>query len=309
IELPLRRYWQHVSAWRSHTVTSMNSVSSRRSPSRPVHDRLVAMRSSVTAVPLGILRSSGSNVRRPIRNTLFKSGIAWFLSRPRIHRSLASGPQLFRSRKTGPTPPARAGNGMPRFCQSLDHKVNGCSLACKLKLRILPGIRREPAKPDKELARSLVAAAPARAFVHLVVASSSLFRLGVGRGGHGLIDELNFQLGMHLEDELSQDQVAKMAVSNDILELRAVGLEVSQKIRRLLVAADRVRQPALIPLATGHDLRIVLGQDVMHVLDAIVPGRRGLGAVEQKHPLVGVGWQDLVPPMFGLAIATEYWQL
>ena len=98
-------------AWRSHTVTSMNSVSSRRSPSRPVHDRLVAMRSSVTAVPLGILRSSGSNVRRPIRNTLFKSGIAWFLSRPRIHRSLASGPQLSRSRKTGPTLPARAGTG------------------------------------------------------------------------------------------------------------------------------------------------------------------------------------------------------
>ena len=52
---------------------------------------------------------------------------------------------------------------MPRFCQSLDHKVNGCSLDCKLKLRISPGIRREPAKPDKdkELARSLVAAAPA----------------------------------------------------------------------------------------------------------------------------------------------------
>src|SRR5208337_3971775 len=234
MELPLRRYWQHVSAWRSHTVTSMNSVSSRRSPSRPVHDRLEAMRSSVTAVPLGVLRSSGSNVRRPIRNTLFKSGIAWFLSRPRIHRSLASGPQLSRSRKTGPTPPARAGTGTRGFCQSLHVKVNGCSLACKLRLRILP------AKPDKELARSVVAAAPARALIHLVVVSRCLFGLGVGRGGHGLIDELNFQLGMDLEDELSQDQVAQMAVGHDVLELRAVGLEVSQQIRRLLVAGDRV---------------------------------------------------------------------
>jgi hypothetical protein len=57
------------------TVTPMNSVSSRRSPSRPGHVLVVASRNSVTAVPLGVRRSSGSNVSRPIKNTLFKSAI------------------------------------------------------------------------------------------------------------------------------------------------------------------------------------------------------------------------------------------
>src|SRR5271165_1059499 len=134
MELPLRRYWQHVSAWRSHTVTSINSVSSRRSPSRPDHDRLEAMRSSVTAVPLGVLRNSGSNVRRPIRNTLFKSGIAWFLSRPPIHQSPASAPQVSHSRKTQPDPPGSHREWEVGFGQSLHDMVNGCSLACKLLL-------------------------------------------------------------------------------------------------------------------------------------------------------------------------------
>ena len=53
----------------------MKSVSSRRSPSRPAQVRVVASRSSVTADPLGVRRSSGSNVRRPMRKTLFKSAI------------------------------------------------------------------------------------------------------------------------------------------------------------------------------------------------------------------------------------------
>lgn len=87
IELPLRKNWQQFSAWRSQTVTSMKSDSSRRSPSRPDHLRVVARRSSVTAIPLGVRRSSGSKVSQPMRNTLFKSAIASTLpSNPRQHR-------------------------------------------------------------------------------------------------------------------------------------------------------------------------------------------------------------------------------
>ncbi len=52
----------------------------------PIHLRVVAMRSSVTAVPLGVRRNSGSNVSEPIKNTLFKSAIvSTSPSNPRQH--------------------------------------------------------------------------------------------------------------------------------------------------------------------------------------------------------------------------------
>ena len=85
--------------------------------------------------------------------------------------------------------------------------------------------------------------------------------------------------------------VAEVAVGDDLLEVRPVGLEVGQQVRPLLVTVDRVGEPALVPLAAGHDLGVVLRQDVVDVLDRVVPGDGDLRAVQQEHPLVGVDRQ------------------
>src|SRR5262249_50844051 len=84
---PFLRSLQQFSAWRSQTVTSMNSVSSLRSPSLLVQTRLVAIRRSVTAEPLGVYRSFGSNVRFPIKKTLFNAAIEQSLPQVTGHRS------------------------------------------------------------------------------------------------------------------------------------------------------------------------------------------------------------------------------
>ena len=99
------------------------------------------------------------------------------------------------------------------------------------------------------------------------------------------------QLRMDLQDQLAEDQLAQLAVGDDLVEVRPFGLEVGQEVGPLLVPVDGIGEPALVPLPARDDLRVVLGQDVVDLADRVVPVDGDLGAIEQEHPLVRVDWQ------------------
>src|SRR5262249_24952401 len=93
-------------------------------------------------------------------------------------------------------------------------------------------------------------------------------------------------------DQLAQDHITEMAVVNDFLKTCSVALEVGEQVRPFLVPVDRVGQPALVPLTAGHDIRSVLRQNIVDVLDRVVPGYGSLRAVQEKHRFIGIDWQE-----------------
>src|SRR5262249_28315272 len=114
--------------------------------------------------------------------------------------------------------------------------------------------------------------------VHLVVAGVLGFDVGIGR--HRLVHEVVCQLGVHFEHQLTKNHVAQLAVGDDVFDVFTAGSKVGEQVGALLVPVDRVGQAALIPLAAGNDLGMMLGQNVVHVLDGVVPGCGGLGAIQ-----------------------------
>src|SRR3954465_2369042 len=66
---PLERYWAQFSPWAPHTVTSKKLGLSTQLPVASLRRVLTATRSEHTLVPEGVLRSSGSRVRFPVRIT------------------------------------------------------------------------------------------------------------------------------------------------------------------------------------------------------------------------------------------------
>src|SRR5579872_3946642 len=96
---PFLRYLAQFSACFAHTTTRCHSVSSFFSPSLPVHFSVVAMRSSVTAEPDGVYRSSGSAPRLPIRIALFTLAIDYLRIFQRTH--LKQNPQRREDRSCG----------------------------------------------------------------------------------------------------------------------------------------------------------------------------------------------------------------
>ena len=109
------------------------------------------------------------------------------------------------------------------------------------------------------------------AIVQLVVHPA--FGLDVRVRRHGLVHQVVGKLGMHFQHQLAQNHVAELAVGDDVLEVFAAGPEVGEQVGSLLVTVDRVSQAPFVPLPAGHDLGMMLGQDVVDMLDGVVPGR------------------------------------
>ena len=160
------------------------------------------------------------------------------------------------------------------------------------RLRPLGAAGRHGGKSERP--QSSRRGAGAGPFVQLVV--DAAFGVDVGVRRHGLVDQVVGQLGVHFQHQLAQNHVAQLAVGDDVLEVFTAGPEVSEQVGALLVPVDRVGQPSFIPLPAGDDLGMVLGQDVVDVLDRIVPGRGRLGAIQQKHPFIRIRGQEKVPP-------------
>ena len=234
IALPLRRYWQQFSAWRSQTVTSMNSVSSsRRSPSRPVqrpargHAQLGHRRAAGRSPQLRVERQSTH------QKDLVQVGhrLVPFTSTNSADRA-ASG--LADSR------PARTGHVTRMFPthSTVTRLFPRLQVRCTESARGGRGVPDRSAQSSRRRRRGRSSSSSSR---------PAFLGVGVGRRGHGLVHQVLFQLGMHLEDQLAEDQVAEMAVGDDLLELRAVGLEVGQQVRPLLVAARSGRRAGARP--------------------------------------------------------------
>ena len=187
---------------------------------RPVHDRLVASRRSVTAVPLGRVAVIG--VERqidPSRNTLFNSAIA---------STLPDGTSVGRSEAVHAARPYTVVLPGPQ-----DVSIGrGCHESSS---RSCPDRERSAVSSRGSGSASVVAAAAAGAVV-LSSSPRALLGLDVGRRGHRLVDQVVDQLGVDLQDQLAEDHVAQAAVGDDLLE-RPVGPEVGQEVRPLLVAS------------------------------------------------------------------------
>ena len=140
----------------------------------------------------------------------------------------------------------------------------------------------------------VVAAASSGPLVELIFRRVLGFDVGIG--GHRLVDQVVYQLGRHLQHQLAKDDIAQLAIGDDVPEVFPPGFEVSQQVGSLLVARYGVREASFVPLAAGDNLGMVLGQDVVDVLDRIVPADGGLGAIQKKHPFIRVHGQEKDPP-------------
>ena len=147
-------------------------------------------------------------------------------------------------------------------------------------------------RPVRAGCRSVVATTPTGPLFVVLAIHGHVFVDARGRG-HRLGDEVVDELRVNLEDQFAEDQVIELAVGDDLRQSRAFGLEVSEKVSSLLVSIDRIGQTPLVPLAVRDDLGAVFGEDVMNLLDGIVPGHRDLGAIEQEHGFVSVDWQGV----------------
>lgn len=119
---------------------------------------------------------------------------------------------------------------------------------------------------------SILATTPTGSIVAVVLATAGAI-LGVMAGGRGhrLGNRQFGELGVDLEDQVAQDEFGELEVRLDLLQDRTFGAEEGEEVGPLLVAVDRVGQATLVPLAAGDDLGIVLGEDVVDVLDGVVP--------------------------------------